>query len=102
MDAKHENEISTEKVNIPRTSLNVIDYEDFFNRYVYDREEFAFRYKDKLILVTYETWIPCVEFGDREKTSTSFYQHADELVNRVKFKGKTFRDIWDELEYIPL
>jgi len=88
--------------NTQDSKLNIIDFEDFVIRYAEEKEEFAFKYKDKFILITYDTWIPCAEFGNRDRTTASLYQDSYQLINQVSFRGKKLRDIWDELEYIPL
>lgn len=77
---------------------NFFSWDEFYNRYVINHEEFSFWYNNKIIDLINLPNQSILQFGTKENMNTYCYSTPKELLDNALFNGKTFKEIWKELE----
>ena len=78
-------------------------WDDFYNRYVNNKEEFHFIYNNKEIDLSYalsktNQLIVALSYGnDKDGFLWKDYSSPEMLLNDTIFDGKTLKEIWNEL-----
>lgn len=92
-----------------------MDWNEFFERYTTNHEEFKFKYKEFVIDLLYssdgkkfayyikeyikdETLWQYIKNRNKYLESKVF-DSPQELLNNFRIDGKSFKDIWDDLEW---
>lgn len=92
-----------------------MDWDEFIERYLIDHEEFWFKYKNYIIELTYSRdgtkyayfiseYIENETIFSKIKNRNKYLKYDEfdspqELLEKFKINNKSFKEIWDELEW---
>ena len=78
----------------------IFPWNEFYDRYVYNFEEFTFIYNDEYINLITDPKGFLFTIGTKDKgfINSKLYKTPKDLLDNATFYGKKLKDIWDDLQ----